>query len=126
MRHWLLILMIVLIPLRGWNGDAMALAADDAPVGSTAPCHGVAELAQAMSSGHHSETTVVSNMAHGDVEKGVAQHSNCTVCDLCNGPALAQPTHSARSTRPVCIHTAPASERFASAVPQRGTKPPIA
>lgn len=125
MRHWLLILMIVLIPLRGWTGDAMALAAGDAPVESTAPCHGVAELAQTVSSGQHSEATVVSNMVHGDVEKGVAQHSNCTVCDLCNGPALAHPTHSARSTRPVCIHTAPASERFASAVPQRGSKPPI-
>jgi hypothetical protein len=122
MRHWLLIFMIALIPLRGWTGDAMSLAANQAPAGTTAPCHGVATSVEA---GMYHAGPVAADMVN-DPAGAVEHHNGCTACDICNGPALAQPAHSARANPPAGGHTAPAAERFASAVSQRGNKPPIA
>ena len=125
MRHWLLIFMIVLIPLRGWTGGAMSLSLSHAPVGTTAPCHSAATSASALTGDHHSDQGFL-NMATGEPANGVAQHSGCTACDICNGSALAQPAQIAGSSTPSSFRSAPAAERFDSAVPQRGNKPPIA
>ncbi|MBA4261810.1 MAG: hypothetical protein C0443_07260 [Comamonadaceae bacterium] len=117
MRHWLLILMIALLPLRGWAGDAMAMSMWAAPPAhqTASPCHGgpATLAAQEMAhDGHHTADT--------------PSHNSCTACDICNGPAMTLAAHSARTTLPAVTTTAPACERFASAVPQRGSKPPIA
>ncbi len=129
MRHWLLILMIALLPLRGWTGDAMAMSMWAAPPSHQAasPCHvGPATVAsQGMAhDGHH--TAADETMAHGSHTGDNPSHNTCTACDICNGPAMTLALHSARTTLPAVTHTAPACERFASAVAQRGSKPPIA
>lgn len=127
MRHWLLVLLIVLLPVRGWAGDAMAFSMGDAP-GShpvAAACHDAA----APSAGdlthpdtrHHAPATDAAAQDHG-----AGDHSTCTACDICHGPAMALTAHSHRSSPPLHARTAPVSERFASALPQRGSKPPIA
>jgi hypothetical protein len=127
MRQWLLILMIALLPLRGWAGDAMTVSMWAEPVTPqvTAPCHGgsadmgaVAEVGN----GHHAAGA----MAHGGESDQSASHTTCTACDICNGPAMAMDAPTVRTAAPVHDHVAPASVRFASAEPQLGSKPPIA
>jgi hypothetical protein len=132
MRHWLLILMIALLPLRGWASDTMALSDWGAPVRAqaVAPCHGQQAESSPMNSldmpgGHQANTEPA--MAHGHAaDDDSASHTACTACDLCNGPAMTPAVQSARSTVPAIGHGATACEHFASAVPQRGSKPPIA
>jgi hypothetical protein len=130
MRHWLLILMIALLPLRSWAGDAMALsmwATPDAPQ-ATAPCHtAAAPMASVPMEGDSHHASAAGAMAHEATDSGHSpQHATCNACDVCNGPAMTLAAHSASPTAPVHDHVAPASERFASALPQRGSKPPIA
>lgn len=147
MRHFLLALMIALLPLRAWVGDSMALAAWD--VSSSGP------VAQAVSAVHHSAGQATATVAtkaseppshtaqqvfnssglsnamagmpdcHGPDNTANSGH-NHKLCDLCNGPALGQVTLSivgtvARDRLLVTRH-----ERFMSAEPQPGQKPPIA
>lgn len=129
MRHWLLVLMIALLPLRGWAGDAMALSVWVAPGSSqaAAPCHGApAPMASVVMKGDSHHATATEAMAHGSETGDSPQHSTCNACDVCNGPAMTLALHSASASPPRHTHIAPACERFASAEPQRGSKPPIA
>lgn len=121
MRHFFIALMIALLPLRGWVGDAMAMSmwspAQHAPAVS---CHDTVAMpvTAAMTAPHGSADhhPVATADSHGQ------QHSSC---DVCNGPALAdagmahpaQPLEQPGQTLLV--------ERFASSEPQRGHKPPI-
>lgn len=129
MRHWLLILMIALLPLRGWAGDAMALSMWATPDShpAAAPCHDAATpMASVAMDGDNHHATESETMAHGSDTGNSAPHTTCNACDVCNGPAMTLALHSTSATPPVHAHVAPASERFASALPQRGSKPPIA
>jgi len=129
MRHWLLILMIALLPLRGWAGDAMALSMWATPGSSQAmaPCHETAKpVAAVASEGGSHHTSAAESMAHGSDTGSGTQHATCNACDVCNGPAMTPALHSASTTPSVHAHITPASEHFASAEPQRGSKPPIA
>jgi hypothetical protein len=130
MRHFLLALLIALLPLRGWMGDAMALAlvthpdtVHSAVHAAAPPCaeHGAAT--EASHQGHNA----VADLAHEHPASGlqgdnVHQHK---VCDVCNGPALAlsilnpltqYQQHSLQANQVV---------RFASTVLPKGIKPPI-
>lgn len=118
MRHFFIALLIALLPVRGWVGDAMALSLwNPAPQAPAVGCHDMAamptapEVAQSSGADHHPVTD-----SHGQ------QHS---CCDVCNGPALAEAglTHSALP--PDAPVQARLVERFASSEPQRGHKPPI-
>jgi hypothetical protein len=130
MRHWLLILMIALLPLRGWASDAMALsmwATPASPHQTAAPCHGApadtVSLQTMAGSGHvHAGQA----MAHGGDDADASAHGGCTACDICNVPAISPVTHIDRATVPLHTHRVSDGEHFASAVPQRGSKPPIA
>jgi len=121
-RLFLIALMIALIPMRGWVGDAMALsmAVDHTGMHATAvvpaqlPCHGAP--AEAVDHAHHG------NDAHGT---GDGPHHSHILCDLCNGPVLHNPWlwRPAPSQPPQLLP--PFSERFASQTARRDVRPPI-
>ncbi|MGJ7605426.1 hypothetical protein ACSFA7_13900 [Variovorax sp. LT1R20] len=132
MRTLLLALMIALLPIRGWLGDAMAVEmvrhslpaaslvaeeASPASVAADAHCH---EAMEAADSG-------MDTMAHHD-EGSSTDHQGCgtcTACQVCHtvalgGTPLIDIVHGAPQAPPAA-HTA----RFASAEPVPGLKPPI-
>lgn len=133
MRTLLLALMIALLPIRGWLGDAMAvemvrhslpaasLVAEEASVAADAHCH---EAMEAADSGmdtmaHHDEGSTTN---HGTDHQGCG---TCTVCQVCHtvalgGTPLIDIVHGAPQAPPAA-HAA----RFASAEPVPGLKPPI-
>ena len=116
MRHWFLVLMIALLPLRGWVGDAMALDMLAQPGHTTMAMQGHSE-------DHHAMTE--ENCACDEHGAAVgADHAHST-CDVCNLPALAMASWALQP--PAAIHgpLALPAERFASSEAQRGVKPPI-
>ncbi|WP_066272436.1 DUF2946 family protein [Hydrogenophaga palleronii] len=124
MRHLLLALMIVLLPVRGWMGDAMAVAMLAAPAhssmntaaSSAPPCP---EHAMA------SEAPATSAHANADGDDSAMNHHVHKSCEVCNGPAMALSTPVVPALAPRHGLLAPPAERFASSEPQRGHKPPI-
>jgi hypothetical protein len=137
MRTLLLALMIALLPIRGWLGDAMAvemvrhsLPAAEAAVSmvtaaTEAHCH------EAMDAG--SSMDMQMDMAdhagsHDNSSNDGAGHQGCgtcTACQVCHtvalgGMPLVDIVHSAPQAPPAA-HAA----RFASAEPAQGLKPPI-
>lgn len=138
MRTLLLALMIALLPIRGWLGDAMAVEmvrhslpaaslvaqeASPASVAVDAHCH---EAMEAADSGD------MSTMAHHHDDGNGSDHGTdhqgcgtCTACQVCHtvalgGTPLIDIVHSAPQAPPAA-HAA----RFASAEPVPGLKPPI-
>ena len=131
MRRWFILIMIALLPIRGWVGDVMA--ADmvtqrlatlaqvtvmapqpaDATADPHADCHGKAAA--------HSPASPPAG--HSDM--AVTDCGNCTSCQVCHsvamvmapGVAAVAPAHSAAPTL--------RGTHFASAEPARGFKPPI-
>ncbi len=130
MRIWLLILMIALLPLRGWAVGAMALPMQPSAVASHAvvpSCHGVDADRQSITAvmdNHHGGAVHLANEGPG--QDGNPAHHTCTACDVCNGPALTQTSNTVRPARPVMTLLSAGKERFASALAQRSHKPPIA
>lgn len=116
MRHWLLILMIALLPLRGWVSDAMAVEMSGAQ-----PHAWVAEAADAdHPCPEHSATATADHDNHGSG----GDHTH-TACDVCNGPALALAAAPAQTLPPAHSVMVLPVEHFASTEAQRGVKPPI-
>lgn len=116
MRHWFLVLMIALLPLRGWVGDAMAVEM------LTAPGHTMAVMAgeAAQPCADH---TVGAAADHGAPDSG-DEHAH-TACDVCNGPALAMGATPVQTLPPAHSVAVQPAERFASSEARRGVKPPI-
>ncbi len=131
MRHWFILIMIALLPIRGWVGDVMAaemvtqrIAAvaqiplqvqqqADAAADSHADCHGKAAA-------HNTATP-----PEGDSNTAAVDCGNCTSCQVCHSvamapAALADPVAPTHSAAPPLRGT-----HFASAEPARGFKPPI-
>lgn len=126
MRFWIVALMIALLPLRGWVGDAMALErlahAPEAPAAVAALAHDCHEATAPEASPHAMHADGHGQAAEGDQ----ASHHSHLSCDLCNVPALHPPAallaaDSAPHPLRVLSH-----ERFASHEPRRDRKPPIA
>lgn len=148
MRTLLLALMIALLPIRGWLGDAMALemarhslpvasastvsAAPGAAMATQAHCH---EAMEAMDATDTVDADAGMQMAM-DMSDGHASHDTtggadhqgcgtCTACQVCHtvalgGMPLIDTVHGAPQAAPAA-HTS----RFASAEPAQGLKPPI-
>lgn len=126
MRTVLLALMIVLLPLRGWMGDAMAISMMGMQLGASAQSH--AEAAQA---GEHADCAGTSMMAapvqapSGEAADPMAACESCSLCQACNSVvmgvvALNAAALSITQTSPLGI-----LPHFTSAQLQRGQKPPI-
>ena len=113
MRHWFLVLMIALLPLRGWVGDAMAVEM------LTQPAH--AAMATDGHGADHGQCACDEHAASAE-DGGDHQHS---ACDVCNVPALAMALPALQAAPEVHRALARAAERFASSEAQRGIKPPI-
>ncbi|MDO9437615.1 hypothetical protein [Hydrogenophaga sp.] len=137
MRHLLLALMIALLPLRGWMGDAMAVAMVTAPahaaMANAAPCpdHAAMPAPSAPTAANAANAVEASHtgMAHGQdaahSDDSAADGHTHKSCEVCNGPAMALTTPVV--PLPAATHGMLAfpAERFASAEPQQHIKPPI-
>jgi hypothetical protein len=134
MRRLLLALMILLLPLRGWLGDAMAMDLAAPAVQAVAVHVASAEPAHHGGAEHHADATTppchedaqASAAAHDGGEHPAGHgHGHCTACQICHSvaathggtaPAVSAPRHAAPATAPA---------RFASAEPRLVAKPPI-
>jgi hypothetical protein len=134
--------MIILLPLRGWMGDAMAtqmasqmnfpaLAQQQVAIESIAAnahesgasAHFDAQVANATAS---VKPDCADHMNGNDPMPSTASHcDSCTLCQACSAVLIAEPLPglAAMSTSP-CVPAATA-RRFASADRALGLKPPI-
>lgn len=138
MRHLLLILMIALLPLRGWTGDAMAtgMAAGQMAqiLQGQIATESVAVHAHAASEEAHFDQDVAVQQAspmaadcagHG-ADNGDASHCDtCSACQACHAVALAQSAPKALCTFQAFSLPRSAADQFASADAALRQKPPI-
>lgn len=135
MRTLLLALMIALLPIRGWLGDAMAL---EMVRHSLPAAEAVVAAANGIAESHCHEATMEADTGHdmaamhgtsGDAQQSHGtDHANCGTCVACQvchtvalgGMPLVDTPHAAPQAPPAA-HAA----RFASAEPVLGFKPPI-
>jgi hypothetical protein len=145
MRHWLLILLIALLPLRGWAADAMAVemasqtllqplnatntvAKNSMDTGAKSQFHASSAAASHADCFEHAQSptqpgTPPSADAHDQPAEGHC--SSCVACQVCHSVALAAlPGVLALNTLP---HGAPriTGAAFTSASAAPGFKPPI-
>ncbi|WP_332739501.1 hypothetical protein [Hydrogenophaga sp.] len=118
MRHWFLVLMIALLPLRGWMGDAMAVEMLTQPTHAT-----MASMAMDEHGADHDHDHCACD-EHTASAEDVGDHQH-NACDVCNVPALAMTMPALQIPPMVHSQLAPPAERFASSEAQRGIKPPI-
>lgn len=131
MRRWLLLLMVALLPLRAWAGDAMAVSMWT-PLATAelvaAPCHGGdmgrdSNEPAAMSHQGAQAQAMADIGAQTDEQSGNA----CAACDVCHGAAMMfAPLPDAQAPMGLQRQAGLLFERFASADAQRSHKPPIA
>jgi len=140
MRFLLLALMIALLPLRGWVGDAMAMQMMDSAL--QAPGFATNSIAhradvkrhEAGFDAHHAAATHADCPGHASLADAPMdkQHhadgadcSTCSVCQICHTVALTPVTlHIAATLLPAGQPQA-SSHHFASAERAPGFKPPI-
>ena len=138
MRTLLLALMIALLPIRGWLGDAMAIemvrhslpaaeaAVSTATATTEAHCHEAMEAGNSMDMQMDMADHAGSHDNHSSNDGAGHQGcGTCTACQVCHtvalgGMPLVDIVHSAPQAPPAA-HAA----RFASAEPAQGLKPPI-
>ena len=145
MRTLLLALMIALLPIRGWLGDAMAVemakhslpeAVSVASAATEAHCHEAMEagdhrgMAMQMSAGTDmpdplAHATHDTHESHDDAGADHQGCGTCTACQVCHTVALGgmpqvDTVHGAPQAPPAAH-----ASRFASAEPAQGLKPPI-
>lgn len=130
MRAVWIALLIALLPLRGWVGDAMALSmlqgmdGQPAQLSSAEPCPHAGQASPAMQAEAQDGAAHLGMHGEGAPEAG-SGHDHL-VCDLCNGPALqAGMAGAPREELAPGPHVVRA-ERFASLAPRHHHKPPIA
>jgi hypothetical protein len=120
MRHLLLALLIALLPIRSWMGDAMAVAMLAAPAHTMNQAASDADHA----TGHDVGSEHAMTGDHADLQDSGSEHTHKS-CDVCNGPAMALSIPAVPTLAPQRGVLVPPAERFASSEPHRGTKPPI-
>jgi len=133
MRTAWIVLLLALLPLRGWVGDAMALSMLGAG-GHAAPAALIADAHRAAvdhtgHAGHpgHGPMTAMAPMAdhngHGNDDAGANAH---LLCEVCNGPVLNLSAPALAFTPVEHVRLAERALHFASLAPRQHTKPPIA
>lgn len=139
MRHLILALMIALLPIRGWMGNAMAIdMAAGMAMQQALMAQGSTEGATPVSSSNAALQAAAAMPedcpmgAQGQVEKSVeggqagdASSCNCNSCELCL--ALATITFPTMATAAFTPHAEPPSHgtRFSNAERVFSLKPPI-
>jgi len=136
MRHLVLALMIVLLPLRGWAGDAMVTQRASAAITTETGAANAHEIAVSASFSHKNQTLAVAQ-AMPDCHDQVASHQEsdqttsddhcgtCQACQACHTVALSPSSLevSTSFTSPTLRPTRAAT--FTSAAAALGQKPPI-
>lgn len=128
-RRWFLLLLIALLPIRGWVGDAMA----GQMIGQHIAATSIATVAVANQgaslpghdgcAGHSMAATPAPAEAPAtDIN---ADCGTCTSCQVCHSVVLAPPSVDSGISLVQHRVAAPRGMRFASAEPARGFKPPI-
>ena len=119
MRRWLLVLLIALLPLRGWMGDAMAAQMAVQP---HAAANQAVHAAPSDCAGHHDQSEAA---APSLPDESPQADANCAACQACSTMALA--FSHAPVPEPVFGAAPPAQPlvAFASAEPAPADKPPI-
>lgn len=119
MRRFLLVLMIALLPLRGWVGDVMAM---EMLVQHPAAMQNVAASADAKM---HEECHAEAEPSSSAADSGQSHCGSCPLCLICH--SMAAPAPWAASPAVWLIHALPATDptRFASAASAFALKPPI-
>jgi hypothetical protein len=129
MRHLLLALLIALLPLRAWVGDAMAVSMLAQPAANTAEqvhCQDhLGSAPQAMAAQPSHGAHVMSAQSESTADHQHPQDHPHSVCDVCNGPALVLSLLLASHVPQAHTVLTPPAERFASVALQQGIKPPI-
>jgi hypothetical protein len=137
MHKWILLLLIALLPLRGWAGDSMAgemLAQQLVGSGGMASLHAIEVGAHRSQEpdqhGHecleHAQSAAEAAVAHEPVVSDeTASCSACVTCQACSSVAIALARHNAPAAAPVPARPAFTHARFASVQPAPGLKPPI-
>jgi hypothetical protein len=130
MRRLVLALMIALLPLRGWVGDAMAMEMAAATLGQPA-----AVMGSGVGYAHGLEPTAnvdADNAMHADCPGHAASHdgdpqatSDCGTCAACHAVALASSFPQLEPSTLASARPPSATPRFASAERTLGIKPPI-
>ena len=122
MRLWVLVLAIVLLPLRGWLGDAMMLA----PVQSATAGHAMHATPSADAHDMHAaHAPMDAGATHDSTDSPHAAHTTCDTCQFCHSVAVtAWPEVPMPAAAPAHGPIAGAM-RFASAEAAQGFKPPI-
>jgi hypothetical protein len=115
MRICLLVLMMVLLPLRAWAGDSMALSVLDSPAG----VHCAEHTGPGVMPTEHGAGAVADPL-HASAPDG-----GHLCCDICNGPVLTTPPCSTGAIALPALPSAEPRVAFASTVPRRDHKPPI-
>lgn len=148
MRTLLLALMIVLLPLRGWMGDAMAISMAGMQLGGGAMPHAMAMTtlarhSMAPQSGHATPQATHQDSGHKDcagmpmmmaaalenapdeAAGAMTGCESCALCQVCSSTLMGvHPLQTAALETPQASpRSAPA--QFSSNHPQRGHKPPI-
>jgi hypothetical protein len=139
MRPWVICLFVVLLPLRLWAADAMALQMVTWPQAPAQhqPCHGLAHdarhgsahdaVAMATPSDHdqhhphdaaHPASGLADHGSHGS-------HGMCLLCDVCHNALGMTPQGQVPHTQAPAHPQTALNERVASALRQPGFKPPI-
>ncbi len=120
MRPIVLVLLMLLLPLRAWAGDAMALS-----MLQERPAQAAAVMAMPGDHDHHDMT--VGHAGHdGQAPQAGDDCPSHVACDVCNGPVLSLPVWQAEGSMARHHPPVPPATDFASLVPQRHHKPPIA
>jgi hypothetical protein len=136
MRHLVLALMIVLLPLRGWAGDAMVTQMASAAIATETEASSAHELVVTASFDHKNQTFAAAQ-AKPDCHDQVASHQEsdqttsddhcgtCQACQACHTVALSPSSLEASTsfTSPTLRPTRAAA--FTSAAAALGQKPPI-
>ena len=137
MRRLILAVMIVLLPLRGWIGDAMALeAAPGAPVAIQSiavDVHPTLEVThfeadsgrQDLRAGPGHCPDHASAPAGGDDSDTSANGDACTLCQVCHTVAMSADAAPLPTLPLPVLAPAMSLARFTSALPAPGLKPPI-
>lgn len=128
MRLLVLILAIVLLPLRGWLGDAMMLA----PVQQASAGHAMHAMAESGMQAHamHAMPSADDHAVHAahaamDHDGTHTAHTTCDTCQFCHSVAVtAWPEVPMPVAAPAHVPVGDAM-RFASAEATQGFKPPI-
>ena len=131
MRRWFILIMIALLPIRGWVGDVMA--ADMVTQRMVAVAQAASQVQQPADAGAdphadcHGKAAAHSPASQpaADTHTAAADCGNCTSCQVCHSVAMA-PTAGADPAPPAhSAAPAPRGTHFASAETAHGFKPPI-